>query len=111
MEQTRGSQVPQDMNRLSSRLRTIRGDAYIESATAPDCRVECAHRLFERRLCVVPVRIEDVDVLEPHALEALIQTGEEILARAPLSVWAGPHAVPSLGRDDELIAVVGEVPY
>src|SRR5215475_1437493 len=111
MEQTRGSQVSQDTNRLSRRLRTIRGDAYIESATAPDCHVECAHCLFERRMRVVPVRVEDVDVLEPHALETLIQTSEEILARAPLSVWAGPHAVASLGRDDELIAVAGEIPY
>src|SRR5215469_16818692 len=111
MEQTRGSQISQHTNRLSSRLRTIRGDAYIESATAPDCHVECAHRLFKRRMRVVPVRIEDVDVLEPHAPETLIQTGEEILARAPLSVWTGPHAVPSLGRDDELIAVAGKIPY
>src|SRR5215472_2179535 len=111
MEQTRGFQVSQDTNGLSSRLRTIRGDAHIESTTAPDCHVECAHGLFERRIRVVSVRIEDVDVLESHALETLIQTGEEILARAPLSVWAGPHAVPSLGRDDELIAVAGEIPY
>src|SRR5215467_8015080 len=110
MEHTRGLQVSQNTNRLSSRLRAIRGDAYIESATAPDCHVECAHRLFERRIWVVPVRIEDVDVLESHALETLIQTGEQILARAPLSVWARPHAVPSLGRDDELIAVAGEIP-
>src|SRR6516165_6892441 len=98
MDQTRGFQLSQDVNRLSSRLRAVRGDAYIESATAPDCHVECAHRLFERRMRVVPVRIEDVDVRESHALETLIQTGEEILARAPFSVWTGPHAVPSLGR-------------
>src|SRR5215469_15183872 len=111
MEQTRGFQLSKDTNRLSSRLRTIRGDPYIESATAPDCHVECAHRLFELRIRVVPVRIEDVNVLESHALEALIQTGEEILARAPLSVWAGPHAIPSLGRDDQLIAVAGEIPH
>src|SRR5262249_29053532 len=111
MDQTRGLQVSQDTNRPSSRLRTIRGDAYIESAAAPHRHVECRHRLLERSMRVVPVRIEDVDILEPHAFETLIQTGEEILARAPFPVWAGPHAVPSLGRDNELIAVAGEIPY
>jgi hypothetical protein len=55
------------------------------------------------------VRVEDVDVLQPHPREALVERGEQVLARAPLAVRAGPHVVAGLGGDHELVAQGGEV--
>ena len=53
-----------------------------------------------RRLGVEAVRVEDVDVVEPHPRQALVEAREHVLARAPLAVGAGPHVVAGLGRDD-----------
>ena len=41
--------------------------------------------------------------------EALVEAAEQVLARAPLAVRAGPHVVPGLGRDHQLVAVGLEV--
>jgi hypothetical protein len=72
-------------------------------------RVERAHRLLERRLGVEAVRVEDVDVLEPHAAEALVEAREQVLARPPLPVRPRPHVVARFRRDDELVAVRTEI--
>jgi hypothetical protein len=48
-------------------------------------------------------------MVEPHALEALIEAGEQILARAPFAVGAGPHIVAGLSRDHELVAIGVEI--
>ena len=45
---------------------------------------ERAHGLLERRLGIEAVRIEDVDVVEPHALEALVEARSRYL-RQPQS--------------------------
>ena len=81
----------------------------VERLALPDGRVERAHRLLERRLGVEAVRVEDVDVLEAHPLQRLVEAREHVLARAPLAVRAGPHVVAGLGRDHELVAVGPEV--
>src|SRR5208337_26629 len=51
------------------------------------------------------VVVKDVDVVEPHALQALIQAGEQILARAEVSIRSGPHIPAGFRRDDEFVAV------
>src|SRR5207247_9735701 len=56
-----------------------------------------------------PMRIEDVDVLEPQPAQALIQAGEEVLARSVITVRPGPHVVTGLGGDDQLVAVGAQV--
>ena len=61
--------------------------------------------LVERRGGVVAVRVEEVDVVQLHAAEALVEAGHEALARAPVAVGAGPHLVARLGRDEQLVAV------
>ena len=74
-----------------------------------DRGVERAHRLLERRLRVEAMRIEDVDVIEAHPLEALLEAREQVLARAPLAVGAGPLVIAGLGRDEELLAIGAQV--
>ena len=71
-------------------------------STAPE-------RLLERRVGVQAVRVEDVDVVEAHPLQALVEAREQVLARAPLAVRAGPHVVARLGRDDQLVALRAQV--
>ncbi len=53
--------------------------------------------------------VEDVDVLEPHPLQALIEARQQILARAQVAVRPGPHVPARLGRDDQLVAVGKEI--
>ena len=43
-----------------------------------------AERLLERRAGVKAVRVEDVDLVEPHPFQALIEARQQVLARAPL---------------------------
>lgn len=54
--------------------------------------------------------VEDVDVVEVHALEALIEARDQVLAAAPVAVGPRPHVVAGFCRDDELIAVGAEEP-
>ena len=98
-----------DRRRLARLLGRVGGDARVERLALPHGRVERAHRLLERRLGVEAVRVEDVDVLEPHPLQRLVEAREHVLARAPLAVRAGPHVVAGLRRDHELVAVGPEV--
>ena len=53
--------------------------------------------------------VEDVDVIEAHALQALVQARKQILARAPVAVGAVPHVVSGLGRDDQFVAIRAEI--
>ena len=65
---------------------------------------------FERRVLVETVRIEDVDVIQAQALEALVQAGQDVFARAAtLAIGPGPHVPAGLAGDDEFVAIGGEV--
>ena len=55
------------------------------------------------------VMVEDVDVVEPHARERLVEGSEQVLARAQVTVGARPHVPSRLGGDDEFVAVGAEV--
>ena len=90
-------------------LGRVGGDAGVERLALAHRGVERAHRLLERRLGVEAVGVEDVDVVEAHPREALVEAGQQVLARAPLAVRAGPHVVARLGGDDQLVAVGREV--
>ena len=109
VDQQRRAQVAQDRGGLARLLRRVRGDADVERLALPYRRVERSHRLLERRLGVETMRVEDVDVLETHAREALVEAREQVLARSPFAVRARPHVVAGLRRDDELVAVVPQV--
>ena len=54
--------------------------------------------------------VEDVDVVEAEPPQALIEAGEEILARPEIAIGTGPHVPTGLGRDDELVAIAGGSP-
>ena len=49
--------------------------------------------------------VKYIEVFEAGALEALIDTGMQVLAGSPFAVRAGPHQIACFGRDDQLVAV------
>ena len=68
--------------RLARLLRRVGRDPRVQRLALPDGGVERAHRLLERRLGVEAVGVEDVDVVEAHAREALVEAREQVLARS-----------------------------
>ena len=109
VDQQRRAQLAQDPRRLFGARTRVGRDAGVQRLALPHRGVERAERFLERRVRIEPVRVEDVDVVEPHALQALVEAREQVLARAPLAVRARPHVVAGLGGDDQLVAVGHEV--
>jgi hypothetical protein len=65
---------------------------------------------FVRRVGVEAVRIKDIDVIEAHALQALIEAREHVLARAAaLAVRARPHVPAGFRRNQQFVAIRPEV--
>ena len=54
------------------------------------------------------VGIEDVDVIEFHAAQALVEARCEVFARSPVAVGSRPHVVTRFGRDEHFVAVGAE---
>ena len=109
VDEQRRAQLAQDpLGLLGARGRVGRHPD-VERLARAHGGVQRAHRLLQRRLGVGAVRVEDVDVVQPHALEALVEAGEQVLARAPVAVGSGPHVVARLAGDDELVAVGRQV--
>ena len=88
----------------------VRRDAGVQRLALPDRVVERHHRLLDRGVGVEAVAVEDVDVLQAHPRQRLVERGEDVLPRAAaLAVRAGPHVPAGLGGDDQLVAVGREV--
>src|SRR3977135_2261466 len=104
MDEQWRAEVAHDPRRFLGPPRPVGGDPGIARLAAANGAVERAHGLRERGVGGKSMRVEDVDVLEAHAREALIEARQEVLARAPLAVRAGPHVVAGLRGDDELVA-------
>ena len=109
MDEQRRAERPQDCGSLASLLRRVGRDADVQRFSVLHGTCERAHCLLERGLRVEPVRVEDVDVVEPEAEEALVEARQQVLPRSPVAVRPGPHVVSGLRRDDELVAVGREV--
>ena len=58
----------------------------------PDCRIR-------------PVMVENVHIVHMHPLQALVDTGDQVLAAAVVPVGAGPHIVSRLGGQEQLVPV------
>jgi hypothetical protein len=55
------------------------------------------------------MRVEDVHVVRAQPAQALIQTGEQILAGSPVPIWSWPHGIAGLAREDQLVPVRRQV--
>ena len=49
--------------------------------------------------------VKDVDIFQPHTLQALIQAGQQIFSAAPVAIGALPHIIPCLCGNDKFIPV------
>src|ERR1035437_2633653 len=109
VNEERRAERAKDRHRLLGARRRVRGDSHVECLPGADGAVERSHGLFERSVGIGSVRVEDVDVVEAHPAQALVQAGCEVLARPPLAVRSGPHVVTGFGGDDELVAISAQV--
>ena len=109
MDQQRRSQPSKDGGRLFGALGRVRRDAHVQRLALADGGVERAHGLFQRRLGVKSMRVEDVDVLEAHPSKALVEAGQQIFSGAPDPIRPGPHVVAGLTGNHQLVAVAGQV--
>ena len=49
--------------------------------------------------------IEDIYIIQPHSLQALVKACEQILSASPVPVRSRPHIIAGLRTDDQLISV------
>ncbi len=102
----RSSQNPDRLPRL---FRRVGRDPRIPRPPRPHDEVERTHGLFQRRLGVEAVRIEDIDVIDPHPPQRLVARGDQVLAAAPLTIGPRPHAIARLGRQHQFVAIPRKV--
>ncbi len=101
--------LAQQRRRLLGARGGVGGNPRVQRPARADRGGQRAHGLLERGVRVGAVAVEDVHIVQAHPGERLVQAGQQVLARAPLAVGAGPHVVSGLGRDDQLIAVRAQV--
>jgi hypothetical protein len=99
----------EDGDCLGGALIGVGGDAHVERLAGGDRRVEGPEGLLEGCLGIKVMMVEDVDVVEAEAPQALVEAGEEVFARAEVAVGARPHVPTGLGGDDQLVAERAEV--
>ena len=71
-------------------------DAHVESLALADKINERLHSLFDGGHTVVPMAVEDVEVFQSCALEALVAACYEVFAAAVAAVDTRPHVVSRL---------------
>ena len=109
MDQEWRPQLAQDAGGFGGARRGVGADADVAGLALVDRGGQCAHRLLEWGIEVDAVRVEDVDVVEAHALEAGLQAGQHVLARAAPTIGTRPHVPAGLGGDDQLVTIGREV--
>ncbi len=109
VDEQRNAHLAQDARGLQRAARRVRRDAGVQRLALLHGRGERAHGLLQRSVRVGPVVVEDVDVVEPEPLEALVEAGQQVLARAEVAVRPGPHVPARLAGDHQLVAEAGEV--
>lgn len=57
----------------------------------------------------MPVRIENIHILQLHAGKGLVQAGKHVFAGSPVPVRAGPHQMPGFGSNDKFIPETGQI--
>jgi hypothetical protein len=105
----RRSERTKDCDRFGGSPVGIRGDADIQRLALLHGGMQSAHRFLEGRIGIEAMVIEDVDVVDAEAAQALIQAREQVLARAEIPVRPGPHVPAGFRRDHQLITVRPEV--
>ena len=80
MNDAGGAEVVKDFHRFSRLGERIVREADVQRFTLADKMIERAHRFRQRCLRVRAVMIKNIDILQPHAPQALVQTGHQVFA-------------------------------
>ena len=105
VDQAGRAHSPQQPGGFARLLRAVVGDAGIEGFALAHRLGQRAHRLLQRSLGIEAMRIKDVHVVQAHAAQALLEAGQQVLARTPFAVRPGPHQISGFGRDDQFVTV------
>ncbi len=109
VDDERHMHLGEDGARLFERRAVVVRQSHVQRLAAVHRGRQRAHGLLQRRGRIHAVVVEDVDVVEAEAFQALVERGEQVFAAAEVAVWPLPHLVAGFGADDELVAVVAEV--
>ena len=91
------------------RLTVVVGQAGIKRLAAAHRLRQSTHGLFQRGVGVHAVVVENIHIVQPHALQAPVQAGQQILAAAEIPVRAGPHGISRFAGKHQLIPVGTQV--
>ena len=81
------------------------GNSHIQCLTGSDNAIQCTNGLLQRCIWIRSVMVEDIHIIQSHALQALIQAGHEILFAAPVAVRSGPHIITGFRGNDQFISI------
>src|SRR5690625_1581025 len=97
MNKQRGTQLAQNFNRLGSPLGGVRRNPGIERLPGAHGLVKGTHGFFQIRVWIKTMRVENIDVVDAHARERLVETCEQIFTGTANAGGAGPPIPTSLG--------------
>src|SRR5690606_14549486 len=83
--------------------------AEVTNLAGPPQIAKCPGRLLERGLPVVPVQVEDVDVVGVEAFEAGLDRLVKPATRQPPAIGPLALGIACLGGDDEVVASASEL--
>ena len=86
-------------------LLIVVGNSHIQCLTGSDNAIQCTNGLLQRCIWIRSVMVEDIHIIQSHALQALIQAGYQILFAAPVAIRAGPHIITGLRGNDQFITI------
>ncbi len=105
MNQAGRAQCPQDLRGNRGLRRIVIRNSRIKRVAGTHSLVQCAHGFFNGRVGVRTMRVEDIDILQAHALQTLVKARQQVLARTPRPIRSGPHVVAGLRADDQLVPI------
>ena len=110
VNQQRGAELTGNTSGLPRLVVRVGRDPDVERLSGADRVVEGRDGLLQGGVRVEAVRVEDVDVVQAHAPQRLVEGGEKVLPRpTALPVGSWPHLVAGFGGDHQLVAERGEV--
>ena len=86
-------------------LLIVVGNSHIQCLTGSDNAIQCTNGLLQRCIWIRSVMVEDIHIIQSHALQALIQAGYQILFAAPVAIRAGPHIITGFRGNDQFISI------
>ena len=109
MDQAGRPQILQNRHGLPRPLTVVGTDPRIQRTPRTHDVIQRAHRFFQRRVGIETVRIKDVHVVQPHALQRLVAGRDQVFPATPLAVRPLELLVARFRRDDQFIPVSREI--